>query len=138
MSRVKFGQTTYVTSFHKLWPHLMFSLNSQEKKVLIFIAIAALIGIGLKFYQKHIGSTPKISDLNTATYNQASKININTASEEDLIKIPGIGPEFASRIIEYRQTQGPFSDIEDLKKVKGIGEKKFEAIKEFITLGELK
>ena len=116
----------------------MLSLNSQEKKVLVFIAAAALVGIGLKFYQKHIGSTPKISDLNTATYNQASKININTAAEEDLIKIPGIGPELASRIIEYRQTQGPFSDIEDLKKVKGIGEKKFEAIKEFITLGELK
>lgn len=62
------------------------------------------------------------------------KININTAKKEELETIPGIGPALAERIIEYRNKNGKFKSIEDLKNVSGIGDKKFENIKEKIRV----
>lgn len=62
------------------------------------------------------------------------KININTATKEELETIPGIGPALAERIIEYRNKNGKFKSIEDLKNVSGIGDKKFENIKEKIRV----
>ncbi len=61
-------------------------------------------------------------------------ININTASQAELESLPGIGPSLARRIIEYRETHGPFSSIEDIKKVPGIGEALFSRIKDYITV----
>lgn len=59
-------------------------------------------------------------------------IDINTADEKTLKLLPGVGSVLAKRIIEYRENHGPFSDISDLKKVSGIGEKKFIKIKEYL------
>jgi comEA protein len=61
------------------------------------------------------------------------KININLAFSTDLQRLPGIGKVTADRIIEYREQNSKFDKIEDLMKVKGIGAKKFEKIKELIT-----
>jgi len=65
----------------------------------------------------------------------AEKININTASAADLEKLPQIGPKIAQRIIDYRKESGGFKRIEDLMKVKGIGEKTFDRLKDLITVG---
>ena len=62
------------------------------------------------------------------------KININTASREELIKLKRIGPAYADRIIEYREKDGPFQKPEDILKVKGIGPKTWEANKDIITV----
>jgi competence protein ComEA len=62
------------------------------------------------------------------------KININTAAAAELETLSGIGPVLAQRIIDYRQAQGPFQRLEDIKKVKGIGESIFERIQPMITL----
>ena len=62
------------------------------------------------------------------------KINLNTATLEELTKLKGIGPAYAQRIIDYRQNYGPFEKIEDLMKVKGIGQKTFDANKDIITV----
>lgn len=61
-------------------------------------------------------------------------ININTATAAELDKLPGIGASTAQRIIEYRQANGPFQRIEDLMKVKGIGQAEFDAIKNLIVV----
>jgi comEA protein len=65
---------------------------------------------------------------------EATKIDLNKASVEDLLKIKGIGESYAQRIIEYRETNGQFNQIEDIMKVKGIGPKLFESIKDKITV----
>lgn len=63
-----------------------------------------------------------------------TKININTALVADLTVLPGIGEVMAERIIEYREQNGNFKKPEDIMKVKGIGEKKFEKIKDFVIV----
>jgi comEA protein len=65
---------------------------------------------------------------------ETTKIDLNKASVEDLLKIKGIGESYAQRIIEYRKTNGQFNQIEDIMKVKGIGSKLFESIKDKITV----
>ena len=62
------------------------------------------------------------------------RISINTADEKALDSLPGIGPAMAKRIIEYRQQQGAFTQLEDLKKVRGLGPAKYEKLKDKITL----
>ncbi len=61
------------------------------------------------------------------------KININKAKEDELLTLPGIGIELASRIISYREQNGKFSNIEEIKKVSGIGDSKYEKIKDLIS-----
>ena len=56
-------------------------------------------------------------------------ININTATKDELVALPGIGPAKAQAIVDYRKAHGPFKTIEDLKDVKGIGAKRFEKLK---------
>jgi len=63
-----------------------------------------------------------------------AKMNINTASAADLQKLTGIGPKIAEEIVKYRDANGLFQKTEDLKKVKGVGDKKFEAIKDQIAV----
>ena len=61
-------------------------------------------------------------------------VNINTADEKALDTLPGIGPAMAKRIIEYRETEGLFQSIEDIKKIRGIGDAKFEKLKDKICI----
>ncbi len=69
----------------------------------------------------------------TTSFNSSNnKININYASEKELEDLPGIGPSLAKRIVEYREKNGPFKSLKDLEKVKGIGEKKINQIKDLI------
>lgn len=65
----------------------------------------------------------------------AARLNINTASASEMAdKLNGIGLVLAQRIVEYRTTNGPFKNIEDIKNVSGIGDKKFEGIKNDICV----
>jgi competence protein ComEA len=78
------------------------------------------------------------SSLTTATSktdnSNISKINLNQADENELQNLPGIGPSKAAAIISYRNENGPFQTIDDLKKISGIGDKTFDKLKESIIV----
>jgi competence protein ComEA len=65
-----------------------------------------------------------------------AKVNINTASAEQLTTLPGVGPKLAARIVEYRQKSGTFRSTQELMNVKGVGEKNFARIEAWLTVGE--
>lgn len=70
----------------------------------------------------------------TESASVSQPINLNTATAAELDALPGIGPAYAERIIEYRNTHGPFAKPEDIMNVKGIGPATFEKIKAYITV----
>lgn len=76
---------------------------------------------------------PTTQTANTNNSTNSSLININTASSADLVSLPSIGPLTAQKIIDYRATKR-FTTIEELMEIKGIGEKKFEKLKNQITV----
>lgn len=61
-------------------------------------------------------------------------VNLNTADEKALDTLPGVGPATARKIIEYRESEGGFQSIEDLMKIKGIGQAKYEKLKDKVTI----
>jgi len=63
-------------------------------------------------------------------------VNINTATEQELQTLPGVGPAKAKAIIDYRTTKGNFKTVDDLKNVKGIGDKTFDKFKGQLTVSE--
>jgi competence protein ComEA len=63
------------------------------------------------------------------------KVNINSATRTELIQIPKIGEKMADRIVEFRKANGPFTRIEEIMNVKGMGEKTFLSIKLYLTVG---
>lgn len=69
-----------------------------------------------------------------AQQNQEEKINLNTATEAELQTISGIGAKKAQEIIRFRDEQGPFKTVEELKNVPGIGEKTVERLKDMLTM----
>ena len=79
-------------------------------------------------------TTVSVNSLSESSSARIELIDINTASEDLLCEIHGIGPSLAKRIIEYRETEGPFTSIEDLMNVRGIGEAIFEKMKPYITV----
>ena len=73
-------------------------------------------------------------NLNSSNNTKISKVNINNATQTELETLPGIGPSTALKIINYRKEKGKFNKIEDIKNFNGIGENKFNKIKEFIKI----
>ncbi len=61
-------------------------------------------------------------------------VNLNTADAKDLDSLPGVGPSTAQKIIDYRESEGGFQDISDLKKIKGIGEAKYAKLKDKVCI----
>ena len=100
----------------------------------VFLCVLLGIYIGRDTTQKvtlHPRSTESTED---SAYSDG-KIDINKATVSQLMILPGIGETLAQRIIEFRQQNGPFRSTADLAMVEGIGNKKLEAIAQFITAG---
>lgn len=85
--------------------------------------------------EKYVTTSSGVSAKNETKNTQNLKININTATQTQLETLPGIGPSTATKIITYRKEKGKFKTIEDIKEVSGIGDSKFEKIKNYITVG---
>lgn len=84
--------------------------------------------------EKYVTSSSGVSTKEETEKNEKQKININTATQTQLETLPGIGPSTAIKIITYRKEKGKFKTIEDIKEVNGIGDSKFEKIKDYITV----
>lgn len=97
------------------------------------INLAYILEDGEKLY------IPSINDEEDVEYllsekSGSSKININTAKLEELQNIPGVGPSIAQAIIDYREENGKFMNIEDIKSVTGVGESKYKKMEEYIKV----
>ncbi|MEO0136009.1 MAG: ComEA family DNA-binding protein [candidate division WOR-3 bacterium] len=105
----------------------------MNKKEIVILAIISVVYLAINIWNYFRYHSLKQSYQLIIT-EELKQISINTASQHELESIPGIGPALARRIIEYREKNGGFRTVEDLKKVKGIGERLFEKLKPYITL----
>jgi comEA protein len=109
----------------------MFSLTREERNALVFLFILAFSGMGISYIVKTNVRCQRF------LYAPASlvKININKATLKELLDSRCVSSRLAQKILAYRQEYGEFSSIDDLKKVKGIGERSYEKLKELFCLG---
>lgn len=118
----------------------------REDAYLEPINLAYILEDGMKIYIPNQSEKDKYKqeeqvEVSTETINQTStqikkqgKVNINTATQTELETLPGIGPSTAQKIISYRNDNGKFKSIEDIKNVSGIGESKYNRIKDYIMI----
>ena len=104
----------------------MFNLTREEQKVFLFLFTVALIGLGINFAVKINSRIERFIKID----NNFAKMEINKASLQDLSDAKYMSRLLAERIIEYRNTHGLFKNLEDLKEVKGIGDYRYEKLKD--------
>jgi competence ComEA-like helix-hairpin-helix protein len=131
------------------------ALTKTERNVILFLLTTMIIGSAIRLYQAAFPASEKfdyrasdstfavLSAMSEDSVNAASrsiangeeseKLNINTATEEQLIDLPGIGKVTAERILEYRKEIGKFTTVEDLLAIKGISKNKLERLSPMIT-----
>lgn len=113
----------------------MFSLEKIEKFLIIFLLAALLAGVSLNVYDR----CNRCADVKIKSFDykpsgrESFKININKADERTLAELDGIGPSLAKRITAYRSERGGFGSVEELKEVRGIGNKLFEKIEDEVS-----
>jgi len=112
----------------------MFNLTRQERQVVLFLAAMALAGIGISFAAKINSRIGKV--ITAGADNHLSKIDINQVAFEDLLHMRGISPSLAKKIIEYRNNNGPFKSCAELKKVKGIGNYRYDKLEGLFFVDE--
>ena len=127
----------------------MFNFTPQESRILIFLLATLLLGSAVSLYRHHrphvapelsvssseVVSRPSSPDSirgEKAGQTPGKKLNINTATIQELQTLPGIGPQLAERIVAHRQAHGPFPSPHHITEIRGIGEKTFQRIHDSI------
>ena len=138
----------------KIVVHVSGAVNNEgivelDKNSRVADAIEAAGGVSQNAYMKDINLASILEDgMNantdiiaknsqenkTGAIKTNSKVNINTATKEELDTLPGIGESTANKIINYRKENGNFKSIDEIKEVSGIGDSKFEQIKDLIEI----
>ncbi len=135
--------------------------TKEEITILLFLLFFTFLGVSIKLYRSlnppeyqsfqfektdidsilvAVFSTEKVENLSLNQTKQKREplqkksINLNTATVEELTRLPGIGEKTAEKIVEYRSKYGMFRRIEDIMKIERIGENTFEKIKDYITV----
>ncbi len=118
------------------------SLPLPERGLILLVAIA-LLATGVVFYLARerppaaLHSEPIVLEnvlVVLPTFHDARKVDLNTASVEELVRLPGIGEVLAGRIVAYRETHGRFASVDELAAVSGIGPVVLEGIRELVTI----
>ena len=128
-------------------------MNNKEKVILYFLIISIIIGSAISLYKRQnerkkfnkieFNKIEKVSNLEAISENSVIKtekirnqypVNINQATKKEMEALPGIGPVIAQRIIDKRNRVGKFTRLEDLLKVKGIGPKTLQKMKDKIII----
>ena len=139
-----------------------FEFTPTELRIIVFLTIAILAGGGITLWKaNHLSPEVPVANLSQlekdflersqysevgTSKSQTDKVarkakpaiefpfDLNQVTADELTSIPTIGPQIARRIIQFRQRIGRFQHIEQLKKVKGIGKKRFEKIRKYVTI----
>lgn len=119
----KSAQSRQINHAQKLQDEMVIYVPKKGEKVDEVLAVASA---------ETTTSVPSTQG-DTAPEAKSDLVNINTADEAKLTTLNGVGPAKAQAIIAYRTENGPFNTIEDLKNVSGIGDKTFEALKDYLT-----
>jgi len=130
------------------------ALTNTERKVILFLVVTLLVGGGIRLYQATFSTAPQFDyrasdstfvalstmpeDSLAGTVKEgigdvSGKLDINTATKEQLLDLPGIGEVTANRILTYRAETGKFSNVDELRAIKGMSKKKIENLRPLIT-----
>jgi comEA protein len=128
----------------------LLGFTKSETRILFFLIGSFLIGCGVWMYRRWVEPLPvvmedtshplslnvntDVSNLEKSEGDTLFRIILNTASKVELEKLPGVGPVMADRILEYRDMHRQFHSIEELKHIKGIGEKTIQKIEPYLTV----
>ena len=104
------------------------------RTILTVATVAAILTLGGPVGLAFSGAQPQQSSAPAA----APALNLNTATQADLEKLPGVGPATAKQILDYRQKNNGFKKVEELMNIKGIGEKSFLKLKPLVTVAPAK
>ncbi len=139
------------------------AFTKNEQRIFLFLSVVFLAGASVRFYKAHFAAQPvrqfdytaldkefeersrhltSISQASGAADSSGSKrvrsggkrINLNAATKTDLLSLPGIGEGIAEQILIFRDEHGAFTSLDQLKKIKGIGPKKFDRLRPFVVI----
>ena len=102
----------------------------QERLVILFLILTAIFGIGINFLNKRYPKARRIYYFNI----DLERVNLNRADKETLITIPGIGEKLAQRIVEYREKNQEFTEIEEIRKIRGMNSYRYEKVKDYLYI----
>jgi competence protein ComEA len=105
----------------------------RNRTIATLVAVALLVGAGAAVTP--LSATTK-KPKESAGEGVAKPVDLNRATQQELTGVPGIGKVLAERIVKFRDRHGPFRRVEDLLKVKGIGEKSFDKLRPHVTVGK--
>ncbi len=111
-----------------------FLLTRSDQKVVCVVCVILLLWAGWRWVDLSRWGSRDIERQNQRGLGITYLIDINKANWVEYAMLDGIGEVLAKRIVEFRETHGPFNSVEDLQKVKGIGKKTFEKIEPFLVL----
>jgi comEA protein len=109
-------------------------MNSRKTKVVCVLTLCVALMLSTVSIMAQKSASMPAAQRSASTPVSTEKINLNSATVEQLETLPGIGPAIAKGIVEHRTKVGKFNRIEEIIKVKGIGEKKFQKIKDRLII----